>query len=153
MISIIELIYLIRHGVDMGSLRVYLRSLISDNFTTESVVWTLDGPQGEAWRHGFVPIQPNGRYQIILDGVRGKAFEADIALDDIGVLLTDSCVLQPSQADPIEMFRQKIACGFEQNFCQWELDPTGKFNWTRHTENTPSIDTGPSSGKQKNIII
>jgi hypothetical protein len=138
----------IRYGIDIGRLNIYLRSLISSNFTTESLVWVLSGQQGNNWNHGFVPIQPNGRYQIIIEGISGRSFEGDIAVDDIGISPTDSCALQPVDASPVEVFRQAISCGFQDNLCQWEHDPTGKFNWTRHTESTPSIDTGPSSGRK-----
>ena len=111
-------------------------------------MWSLSGSQGQDWKHGFVPIQLNGRYQIVIEGVRGKSFEGDIALDDIGVLPTDGCILQPIDADPVQIFQQAIACGFEENFCRWKFDPAGNFNWTRHTGNTPSVDTGPSTGKE-----
>ena len=128
---------------------VFLRSLGPNNFTSETLVWVLAGPQGNNWRHGFAPIQANGRYQIVIEGVRGKGFEGDIAIDDIGISTTHSCSLQPVDAAPIQVSQQAIACGFEENFCQWQHDPTGKFNWTRHTESTPSLDTGPSSGNYK----
>jgi hypothetical protein len=90
---------------------------------------------------------------MIIEGVRGRNFEGDIAIDDIGILSTDTCVLQPIDADPIRIFQDKIACGFEQNFCQWQFDPTGNFNWTRHTAATPSMDTGPNSGKRKTKLF
>jgi hypothetical protein len=89
---------------------------------------------------------------MIVEGIRGNSFEGDIAIDDIGILPTDICILQPSAADPIQIFQQKIACGFEHDLCQWQDDPTGKFNWTRHTDTTPSVDTGPNSGKKKSHL-
>ena len=138
---------LLRYGDDIGRLYVYLRTLTSTNFTSESLIWVLAGAQGREWRHAFAPFQPSGRYQIIIEGSRGKSFEGDIALDDIGVLPTESCSLQPVDADPIQVSQQAISCNFDENFCQWQFDPTGNFNWTRHTENTPSTGTGPSSGK------
>ncbi|CAF4185562.1 unnamed protein product, partial [Rotaria sp. Silwood2] len=134
------------NGVDIGRLNIYLRSTVSANFTTETLIWALAGQQGKDWKHAFAPIQPNGKYQVIIEGVRGKGFDGDIAVDDIGILPTDSCTLQPIDADPIQMSVQLIGCRFEQNFCQWQFDPTGDFNWTRHTESTSSIGTGPSSG-------
>jgi hypothetical protein len=136
----------IRYGVDIGRLNIYIRTFVSSNFTSETLIWALPGPQGQEWKHGLVPLQPSGRYQIIIEGLRGKSYEGDIALDDIGVLPTGACALTPSDADPIQASYQAVSCSFEDNFCQWEFDPTGQFNWTRHTENTGSIDTGPSSG-------
>ncbi|CAF4466629.1 unnamed protein product, partial [Rotaria magnacalcarata] len=73
------------YGVDVGRLMVYVRSIGPANFTSESLIWALAGPRGPEWKHAFAPIQPNGRYQIIIEGVRGKSFEGDIAVDDIGV--------------------------------------------------------------------
>ncbi|CAF4517080.1 unnamed protein product, partial [Rotaria magnacalcarata] len=32
------------------------------------------------------------------------------------------------------------------DFCQWKFDPTGQFNWTRHTGSTDSSGTGPTTG-------
>jgi hypothetical protein len=140
------LIILIRYGVDIGRLNIYLRTLTSSNFTIESLVWVLAGPQGKEWKHAFAPIQASGRYQIIVEAIRGKSFEGDIAIDDIGITANAECILQPVDADPIQVSQQALSCGFENDFCQWKFDPTGKFNWTRHTENTPSSETGPSSG-------
>jgi hypothetical protein len=67
-------------------------------------------------------------------------------VDDIGILAGNVCELTPIDADPIQTSQQAIACGFEVDFCQWQFDPTGNFNWTRQTESTSSGDTGPSSG-------
>ena len=127
-------------------MNIYFRALTSTNFTIESLIWALPGPQGREWKHGLVPIQPSGRYQIIIEGLRGKSYEGDIAVDDIGIIPSDICTLQPVDADPIQASQQAVSCSFEENFCQWQFDPTGNFNWTRHTESTASTDTGPSSG-------
>lgn len=110
------------------------------------MLWALGGQQGREWRHGLAPVQTNGRYQIIVEGIRGKSYEGDIALDDIGVLNDEACALTPIDADPVYVYQQGISCDFEQDFCQWKFDSTGNFNWTRHTESTPSLDTGPTSG-------
>ena len=135
-----------RYGVDIGRLLIYQRSFVSQNYTTESLIWALGEQQGREWRHGFAPVQTNGRYQIIVEGIRGKSFEGDIALDDIGVLTDEACTLTPVDADPVYVYQQGLSCDFEQDLCQWKFDPTGDFNWTRHTESTPSMDTGPTSG-------
>lgn len=140
------------YGIDIGNLNVYLRTLSTNNFTSESLIWALEDQQGKEWKHGFVPIQSNERYQIIVEGIRGKGFEGDIAIDDIGILPMGTCELQPSEANPIKKFQEKIACHFETDLCQWQFDSTGKFNWTRHTEKTPSTDTGPDTGKKNNYL-
>ncbi|CAM4977745.1 unnamed protein product [Rotaria socialis] len=111
------------YGVDVGRLIVYVRSLVSANLTSESLVWALAGPR-----------------------VRGKSFEGDIAVDEIGVQQTDSCKLQPFEADPVEVSQALVTCRFEDDFCQWKFDPTGQFNWTRHTGSTGSSGTGPTTG-------
>ena len=129
-------------------MRVYLRSYWINNFTVESLLWTLEGQQGNNWKHAFAPFQPYGRYQIIIEGIRGQFFEGDIAIDDIGILPTGACALQPTEADPIQTFQKQINCGFETDTCQWQDDVTGQLNWTRHTDKTPTVDTGPTSGKR-----
>jgi hypothetical protein len=73
----------IRNGVDIGRLNIYIRTFVSSNFTSETLIWALPGPQGQEWKHGLVPLQPSGRYQIIIEGLRGKSYEGDIALDDM----------------------------------------------------------------------
>lgn len=123
-----------------------MRGFVAANYSTESLVWALSNQQGNEWRHGLAPIEPRGQYQMIVEGVSGKSFEGDIALDDIGVLPIEGCTLTPVDADPIQASQQAISCGFERDFCQWQFDLTGKFNWTRHTDATPSSATGPSSG-------
>ena len=138
-----------RYGVDISTLKVYLRSLLTDNFTTESLIWVLEGQQGKDWKQGFALIQPNGQYQMIIEAVRGKYFEGDIAIDDLGILPTGACELQPKEADPIRTFQKQINCGFETDICQWQDDLTGQLNWTRHTDRTPTAETGPESGKER----
>lgn len=109
----------------------------------------LEGQQGKDWKQGFALIQPSGRYQMIVEGVRGKSFEGDIAIDDLGILPTGACALQPQEADPIRLFQKQISCGFEDDLCQWQYDLTGQVNWTRHTDQTPTAETGPESGKDR----
>jgi hypothetical protein len=110
-------------------------------------VWSLTGPRGKDWLHGLVAIPTSGQYQIIIEGIRGRQFRSDIALDDIGLLPGEACDLTPVDADPFQVALRAISCDFEKDFCQWDFDPTSDFKWTRHTESTSSLDTGPETGR------
>ncbi|CAF3694948.1 unnamed protein product, partial [Didymodactylos carnosus] len=136
------------YGVDVATLNVYFRNFGTPN-GTDLVIWRLRGPQGRSWKHGQVSVIPTGKYQIIFEGIRGNDYDGDIGLDDIGIMTTETCTLQPNEAESFQILQELITCGFEQGFCQWQLDTTGQFNWTQHTGQTTTAGTGPSTGADR----
>jgi len=47
-------------------------------------IWQLQGDQGQQWVQGQAPIPATAvSYRIMIEGVRGRSYNGDIALDDI----------------------------------------------------------------------
>ena len=70
---------------------------------------------------------------VSFEGVRGKTFQGDIAIDDVS-LEEGAC---PSPGD----------CTFEKGRCTWleVKDGTDTFDWQLGSGSTQSFSTGPSS--------
>lgn len=71
-------------------------------------------------------------FQVAFEGVVGRSFTGDIAIDDI-TLRNGPC---PSPG----------SCDFESGFCSWTNDHgNDQFDWIRHKGRTASVGTGPST--------
>jgi hypothetical protein len=92
------------YGADIGSLSVYvLTNTTSDSTTNEARLWQLTGQAASSWQQGQmnIPSQYSGKpFQLVFEGVRGKGYRGDIALDDISVDLTSGCTTAPDIAKP-----------------------------------------------------
>ncbi|CAF3769976.1 unnamed protein product, partial [Adineta steineri] len=114
-------------GADIGTLNVMIQTSASN-----STIYTRSGPHGNVWQKGEVDYRSTLSYKIIFEGIVGKSWEGDIALDDIDVSL-GNCPISNE-------------CNFEHGLCAgWEHDPEGDFNWTRSRNGstptgTPTID-------------
>ncbi|XP_048590312.1 uncharacterized protein LOC5511434 isoform X2 [Nematostella vectensis] len=66
------------YGGDMGRLIVQVN-------TTGGVraLWFKAGEHGQTWRAAQVDIQEKGEFNIFIDGIVGKSFQGDAAIDDI----------------------------------------------------------------------
>ena len=94
--------------------------------------------------------------QVVFEGIRGRGYQGDIAIDDIAFTV-GTCVVLPHNAVPIVPTtvastappttppRGKFSCDFEIDFCSWSQDSSDQFNWTRHHGRTSSTDTGPTT--------
>ena len=95
--------------------------------------------------------------QVVFEGIRGKNYRGDIAIDDIAFTV-GACAVLPQNAVPTlppttATFtvpltvrpKGKFNCDFEIDFCSWTQDSSDKFNWTRHHGRTSSTDTGPTT--------
>lgn len=95
-------------------------------------LWSRTGTQGNKWRYAQVTLISNQPFYIIFEGVRGRSYMGDIALDDVDV--ADGPCPAPK------------ACDFETDMCKWTNVLGGdQFNWTRDSGGTPSLGTGPSA--------
>ncbi|XP_031553545.1 uncharacterized protein LOC116290605 isoform X2 [Actinia tenebrosa] len=85
-------------GSDIGTLNVYVQRNDSRSIVK---VWTLSKQQGDEWLQGQAPLNVTGNetVKVIFEGVRGKEFKGDIAIDSITVLNT-TCAVVPSKANP-----------------------------------------------------
>jgi hypothetical protein len=108
-------------GPDIGTLNV-LTQLVSENLNDirSTIVWTKSGSQGNQWLQGFQTLNNlNGTntygWRAAFEGVVGKSFLGDIALDDI-FLSQAAC---PTSR----------GCDFELSLCDYQATPDG--SWIR----------------------
>ncbi|XP_052264984.1 uncharacterized protein LOC127867694 isoform X3 [Dreissena polymorpha] len=71
-------------GTSIGTLRVYQRF---PDILPGRLVWSLSGEQGAKWFHGQVPLESNQPYTVLFEGVIGKGYTGDIAVDDVSLSL------------------------------------------------------------------
>ena len=134
------------NGADIGTLNVYiLVNQSTDTFSTEALVWSLQGNMGDQWSMGQFNITSrysSKPYQIVFEGVRGKGYRGDIAIDDTA--LTDGgCQQFPSTSMPAQSPTTSPNCHFETGLCIWQQSVTDQFNWTVSSGATTSFGTGP----------
>ncbi|EDO47787.1 predicted protein [Nematostella vectensis] len=94
-------------------------------------IWSRTGTQGNTWRYGQVDLISTSAFNVIFEGVRGKSYMGDIALDDLDIA---------DGACPTQTF-----CDFEGDTCGWTNPQGDQFDWTRDNGGTPSLTTGPST--------
>jgi len=116
------------YGVDMGTLRVFVRKGGRVDMTP---VWTMSGNQGNSWYRASFTVQTPQPWKIIFEGIRGGGYTSDAAIDDI-TIHKNPC---PS----------KGSCDFERGTCGYTNLYDDNFDWLRHSGSTPSINTGPKT--------
>eukprot|EP00795_Rhopilema_esculentum_P012712 gene12712-3431_t len=114
------------YGADMGTLRMFLRK---GGRIDRTPVWTLSGDQGNVWHRGSFTVQTDQIWQIVFEGIRGGGYTSDAAIDDVKIH-KGPC---PS----------KGSCDFEIGYCGYTNIDDDKFDWIRHSGDTPSVKTGP----------
>lgn len=107
-------------------------------------IWTRKGTQGNRWRYAQVDVYSTSVTRLRFEGVRGTSYRGDIAIDDVVVL---------DQPCPTAMY-----CDFEDTtLCQWSNQAGDNFDWTRASQGTPSLGTGPATdhttGTSQGILI
>ncbi|RNA26976.1 MAM and LDL-receptor class A domain-containing 2-like [Brachionus plicatilis] len=113
-------------GDSIGTLNVYSRQ----NNALSRALWSRSGNFGNFWRYGHVTISSQVDFQVVLEGIVGRSFTGDIAVDDIEIE-TGPC--------PPEGF-----CDFEDGFCGFYNTKEGdNFDWLRGKGPIFSI-TGPT---------
>ncbi|KAM3959884.1 scavenger receptor type C [Aphomia sociella] len=88
-------------GKDTGGLRVYQKP---DNFALESLLRLSDsdkqtyilfeqwGNQGDVWYGSVSPLKDLADdFQIVIEGIRGRSFTSDIAIDDVAIMQGENC--------------------------------------------------------------
>ncbi|CAF4325890.1 unnamed protein product, partial [Rotaria sordida] len=100
-------------GPDIRTLNVMLQTSLS-NLT----IFTRNGLQGNVWKKGEVNFRSTLSHKIIFEGIVGKGWDGDIALDDIQVFY-GSCPQTTNE------------CTFEYGLCDdWEKGTDGDFEWS-----------------------
>ncbi|CAB4007264.1 MAM and LDL-receptor class A domain-containing 2-like, partial [Paramuricea clavata] len=119
------------YGSDMGTLTVYKKVLTSGS-SYNIRIWWRSGDKSNIWRIGRVSVWSSTYdYQAVFEGVVGRSFRGDIAIDDVK-LLDGKC---PPAGN----------CDFESDTCTWTNSLVGDtFDWRRNKGSTLSGSTGPS---------
>lgn len=145
------------YGSSIGTLNIYVKSA-----GREQLVWTLSGSKGNKWLNGQVNVGViTGTYQVVIEGIRGKEYTGDIAIDDF-TFRPDSCDTLPTTAipkpSPSTTNTPKVNngdCTFQNGFCTWFNQPTthkeDKFDWVIRNGRTPSSNTGPNADRNGDI--
>lgn len=113
----------------VGSLNIYTRAIGISQLGTPLARMT--GNRGPWWHLMQVTIQSPQQYRITFEGVVGRSYLSDIALDDIQ--LTNGNCQHPGN------------CDFEHGLCTWNNVHRGNdtFDWERTKGKTISRNTGP----------
>ncbi|XP_076064673.1 uncharacterized protein LOC143038883 isoform X3 [Oratosquilla oratoria] len=80
------------YGKTTGQLNVYVKlESMMINFVYPSI--TLEGDHGEGWKLALVDLHyVDEKFQIILEGIRGRGYMSDIAVDDLSYDSSDECL-------------------------------------------------------------
>ncbi|XP_039254872.2 MAM and LDL-receptor class A domain-containing protein 1-like [Styela clava] len=129
------------HGSDVKDLNVYLKgrkskklqtiSHLSGPWSVGSNIRNLAGEDNDWWNQESVEFTIMEPVNIIFEGVRGKNYRGDIAIDDI--------LLSPTRCG-----RKSINCDFEKNTCGWTQMSGDQFNWLPNRGKTQTRNTGPT---------
>ncbi|KAF5290118.1 hypothetical protein FQA39_LY14899 [Lamprigera yunnana] len=82
------LFYYHMYGSTTGQLRVYVRKLRESwNLNPKKAIFWRSGNHGDKWIESWTNLGPiDDDFQIIIEGVRGKSYYSDIAVDDINIV-------------------------------------------------------------------
>ena len=109
------------YGADIDTLNVFLQTVPATlNDTSSTLVWTKFGTQGNQWRRGATTLYNLNSttmygWRLAFEGVVGKSYYGDIALDDI-FLSQSACPASRT-------------CDFELDLCDFQPSPVG--SWVR----------------------
>ena len=115
------------HGAHVNALNVYRKG-----YSSYYKIWSRQGTQGNRWRFAQVNVYSASITRVRIEGVRGSSYQGDIAIDDV-VVLDSYC--------PTSKY-----CDFEDtSMCGWSNGRGDDFEWTRASQGTPSLGTGPAT--------
>ncbi|XP_025085517.1 MAM and LDL-receptor class A domain-containing protein 1-like [Pomacea canaliculata] len=117
------------YGPHIDTLDIYVRQKNGDRGAS---LWTKSQSQGNHWNYGQVQIAPfSNTVNIVFEAVRGPTFRGYIGLDDIRAV-AGSCVATSG-----------LVCDFESGLCGWNQTTADNFDWTLHSGQTSTTNTGP----------
>ncbi|XP_033751998.1 MAM and LDL-receptor class A domain-containing protein 1-like [Pecten maximus] len=123
------------YGQHVNNLNVYLQK----NNNNGQPVWQRNGNQGNQWRQALVDFPVNTRAKVVLEAVRGRGFQGDIAIDDI------TYKNSPCPQNGVNT-SNSVQCNFEDGrICGYKQDQSDNFDWTRASGATLTSGTGPNS--------
>ena len=107
------------YGSDTGTLNIYIETMPKAlNNVSSTLVWKKSGTQGNQWLRATETLYNLNSttmygWRVAFEGVVGKGFLGDIALDDI--------FLSRSACPPSRL------CDFELGLCDFHANPTGSW--------------------------
>ncbi|KAK7473655.1 hypothetical protein BaRGS_00035133, partial [Batillaria attramentaria] len=136
------------YGDDIGQLTaLVLTNTSNDVLSSEAALWTLTDNNGDQWSPATVNISTMYTahpFQIVLEGIIGKGYRGDIAIDDTSIV-PGECATTPDYA-MLSNSLDSLGCTFDDNtICSWHQSVSDQFNWTLSSRATPSQGTGPST--------
>jgi hypothetical protein len=82
------------YGEKTGDLNVYINTTSS-----LTILWTPSGDKGRGWLNGRLTFLASSAYRLVIEGIVGRSFTYDIAIDNID-FIDKSCSIFPSSAAP-----------------------------------------------------
>lgn len=70
------------YGQDIGSLNVYIKT----GGNLSNPLWTRSGNRGNVWKVTQVSITASSSFNIVFEGIAGKSYQGDIAIDDLKLI-------------------------------------------------------------------
>ncbi len=133
---------------DMGSIDL---EISDDDGATWTSIWNQTGNQGNQWLTVNVNLNAyvGGGIQLRFNRLTGGTWQADIAIDDIGLI--DSEVVVNSCSGGITAY--PYSQGFEGSIGDWSQSTSDDLNWLVDANGTPSNNTGPSSATEGSNYI
>ncbi|XP_022807962.1 uncharacterized protein LOC111344964 [Stylophora pistillata] len=126
------------YGRAIESLSVYVK----DQMGKELRVWSRHGGKlSSSWTEGCTTLNYSGSYQVIIEGMAGVSYTADIAIDDINFSTNLTCV-SPENITPVGAFEAN--CTFDEGYCGWRNLHADQMDWIPRRGRTPSTGTGPT---------
>ncbi|XP_066998462.2 neuropilin-1a isoform X3 [Anabrus simplex] len=92
------------YGATTGTLKVNVK-LLTDDINNMTTVFSKTGDQGNKWYGSAIHLAPMDQpFQIVIEGIRGRSYASDIAIDDVKLSSGDDCEI--ITVPPTEFFIQ-----------------------------------------------
>ena len=136
-------------AADMG--RIALEAS-DDNGATWTSLWSSTGNLGNSWLTANVDISSyaGATVQLRFNRVTGGTWQADIAIDDIGLFEGGNTGGNGCSGG---ITSYPYSEGFENTLGAWTQSSADDLNWTVDANGTPSNGTGPSSAIQGSFYV
>jgi len=135
-------------SVDMGSV---ILEASDDNGVNWTSIWASSGNLGDSWLTANVDLGAflGGSLKLRFNRVTGSTWQADIAIDDVSLVVVNTIVDTCSK----EITSFPYYEGFENTLGAWTQSSLDDTDWTVDTDGTPSSGTGPSRAYQDTYYI
>ncbi|XP_017879403.1 uncharacterized protein LOC108624526 [Ceratina calcarata] len=126
------------YGATVGTLNVYFKK---EKDLLPRLMFSKEGDQGNQWLQGFfnLPKADKG-FQIIIEGIRGRSYVSDIAVDDVAILQGDKCrnLSETENEGVTESDYDQIELVNAQQSCRGRCKNSVTYSFTTSVPPTPS---------------